>query len=88
LTFLIRSNTEKCGVPPQRGPKSIANIDRGHGCIKNLKINWENLHYKHYSFFLRGGQTPLPPSMGGHDRIGPLDPPLNPREKLMSNDWW
>ena len=33
-------------------------------------LNWESLHYNRYSFFPRGGQTPLPTSMGGHGRIG------------------
>src|SRR6218665_2624324 len=50
----------KCGVPPQRGAKSIANINRGG----QKPYIFEKLHYNHYSFFLRGGQTPLPISMG------------------------
>src|SRR6218665_216367 len=37
---------------------------------------YTNSQCYHYSFCPRGGQTPLPSSMGGHGRICPLDPSL------------
>src|SRR6218665_3259221 len=50
------------------GAKSVTDIDTGVG--QNPYISTNSQCY-HCSFCPKGGQTPLPTSMGGHGRIPP-----------------
>ena len=64
LSFPWNFNTENVAFL-HRGAK-IQNQHRYGAKAVWKTLNWENLHYNHYSFFLRwrGGQTPSPISMG------------------------
>jgi len=74
MTFFSHQHfaQEICGVPPRRGqspyPASI------WGAKKPLIPKIHTICI--IPLLFRGAQTPLSTSMGGHGRIGPLDPPL------------